>query len=110
MSARVRFFDIAPGDNRQMAYDRYKTPEAEPFLVERGADGIALWHRCPQCHRWRWAVIDPIHHQWNGDYDRPTITPSLGAYPGGCQWHFFVRDGQIVDAGTPPHGPKAVVP
>ena len=30
--------------------------------------------------------------QWNGDRERPTLTPSINCH--GC-WHGFIRDGEI---------------
>lgn len=47
---------------------------------------------------------------WNGSVDAPTLSPSVhyvdSRHPGPdtCGFHCWVRDGQIIDAGTPPHG------
>ena len=44
---------------------------------------------------------------WNGDADNPTLSPSVYMPKddhGFCGFHCWVRDGQIIDAGTPAHG------
>ncbi len=45
-----------------------------------------------RCHVWG----------WNGDVERPTITPSInclaekdGKPTGGCGWHGFITDGEM---------------
>lgn len=42
--------------------------------------------------------------QWNGDADKPTLSPSVLSFNRDCGMHVWVRDGQIIDAGTPAHG------
>lgn len=62
---------------------------------------------CPLCYRMVGAVNfeghghGQIEWQFNGDYDQPTVIPSVLAHK--CGLHVFVRDGQIIDAGTPAH-------
>lgn len=41
--------------------------------------------------------------QWNGDADKPTLSPSVLSFNQNCGMHVWVREGQIVDAGTPAH-------
>ena len=65
--------------------------------------------RCPWC-----GVLSRIHFRpphgwtWNGNYQRPTVSPSILVLgdPTGCRMHIFIRDGQLVDAGTPWHEPR----
>lgn len=68
---------------------------------------------CPWC--WSFGFIQFAGHAhggaatwtYNGHPDAPTVSPSvrrIARRPGECAMHVWVRDGQIVDAGTPPHG------
>lgn len=67
---------------------------------------------CPFCFALGSVYVrdDPLfpgaRWQWDGDWERPTLSPSV-LYPPGphgrCGFHCFVANGQIVDAGTPPH-------
>lgn len=41
---------------------------------------------------------------WNGDRESPTLSPSFASR--NCPLHIWVKDGQIINAGTPPHGPR----
>lgn len=64
---------------------------------------------CPWCGALsRISFRPPDGWSWNGDYQRPTVVPSLLVLggPNGCRMHIFIRDGQIVDAGTPWHEPR----
>lgn len=66
--------------------------------------------QCPWCGRSMGARFRADAWSWDGDLDRPTVGGSLRAIPREgqpCAAHFFVRDGQIIDAGTPPHGGAA---
>lgn len=63
---------------------------------------------CPFCGRWysvHFPPFDQPQWQWNHNADRPTLSPSVHARreDGGCGMHLWVTDGQIIDAGTPPH-------
>lgn len=60
---------------------------------------------CPVCGRGMGYILprSPAGHTWNGDRDRPTIRPSVGSGHKLCAGHYWVRDGQIIDAGTPAH-------
>jgi hypothetical protein len=68
---------------------------------------------CPWC--WHLGLIQFAGHAhadsaawtYNGNPERPTLAPSVQRIPArsdGCTMHVWVRDGQIMDAGTPPHG------
>lgn len=68
---------------------------------------------CPWCGRlgsiaFQGADLDRPRWTWNGNADLPTLTPSVHSVPakGGCGMHVWVRDGHILDAGTPPHRPE----
>jgi hypothetical protein len=80
-----------------------------PFISIHGAPGNAgVLAHCPYCGSIgsaRWAGGGPLW-TWNGNADSPTLSPSLHmpVGSGGCGFHCWVRDGQIIDAGTPPHG------
>ena len=68
---------------------------------------------CPWC--WGFGSIQFVGHahggaavwQYNGNPEVPTVSPSvlnIASRPGECAMHIWIRDGQILDAGTPPHG------
>jgi hypothetical protein len=69
---------------------------------------------CPWCgergiipFRGRGSAFSPLpvlEWDWNGSLDAPTLSPSILVAGDGCNMHVWVRDGWIVDAGTPPHG------
>lgn len=85
-------------------------------LADNGnAPGRRVHFRCPGCSDVHGVVVDvPEAWEWNGDLERPTISPSI--HVGGVQWapgedfhkpahdvapgegivcHSFVRGGQI---------------
>jgi len=100
---RVRFVERRANEGKRLEPD----PDGTIVWVFTRDDcaPIAVWPWCPQCKRnIGYINISPGHHVWNGDLDRPTLMPSLLSAEPRCPWHFFVRDGQIIDAGTPPHG------
>lgn len=78
-----------------------------PWRITRMGDEIyGVVSVCPICggegyvnlrtkERPRWA--------WNGSMETPTLTPSCAQGPHTCPMHVWVRDGQIIDAGTPAH-------
>ena len=39
--------------------------------------------------------VSGVHWGWNGDEDKPTLTPSVHAHG---HWHGWVRDGMLVEA------------
>jgi hypothetical protein len=60
--------------------------------------GLHFW--CPACDSVHGIQFEPVRWTWNGDLERPTISPSIlsnvgGACPGQPICHSFVRDGQI---------------
>ena len=69
---------------------------------------------CPVCYDFAGRVSirplpseSPVTWEWNGSMDAPTLTPSVATQaPPNCSYHVWVRDGQIIDAGTPAHGPR----
>lgn len=66
---------------------------------------------CPWCGALSRITFQPPNGwTWNGDYQRPTVSPSVLVLGGhkGCRMHIFIRDGRIVDAGTPWHEPRRV--
>lgn len=69
--------------------------------------------RCPACEA---SGRDPFHgldvanvHKWNGDFEKPTFTPSLGWMPpyannsDGFVCHSFITDGRITYCGDSHH-------
>ena len=119
---RVRFIEQ---DRSQLDYSLLsiplKTIERIGFVpwsfwrTHRHQDGgpQGLFTLCPCCGRlgsiaFQGAGLpDRAEWTWNGDADLPTLSPSVYSTTaqGGCGMHVWVRDGQIMDAGTPPHGP-----
>lgn len=86
-----------------------------PWRVLADSEGIVgVAAMCPYCGAQGVVGLDPristLANQpniwtWNGDRDRPTLTPSVHYTDSGfaCRFHCWVRDGQIIDAGTPAH-------
>ena len=33
---------------------------------------------------------------WDGDLERPTLTPSIDCHADGCGWHGFIREGVML--------------
>ena len=59
------------------------------FLCPRGC-----WHMVPVAgHPQSWA--------WNGNEDKPTLTPSLKDM-GECGWHGFITEGSLTTCGDSP--------
>jgi hypothetical protein len=50
---------------------------------------------CPGCGFGHWFVDSPGQWTWNGDRDKPTISPSVLAWSDTFRCHSFVRDGRI---------------
>jgi hypothetical protein len=103
--------------------------EHDPGVLRRAAEALGyvpwtFWHEsrcdgpcgvfvvCPLC--WATGMVRfadhahgrPVTWTYNGDPDRPTLAPSIlrrALRPGECALHIWVRDGQILDAGTPAH-------
>lgn len=77
---------------------------------DRGDEGW-IWFRCPACeHGHTIPTKGPRGWQWNGDLDRPTISPSLKVTTpdpkGGTPLrvcHFYVKNGQIEYLGDCTH-------
>lgn len=67
-------------------------------------DGIeGVLSVCPICGHSGAVMFRNSDHpwSWNADMELPTLTPSV--LDRVCGMHVFVRDVQIIDAGTPPH-------
>lgn len=64
------------------------------------------WYFCPGCQHAH--AFSPSVHKWNGDRERPTVTPSLlHSNPqnvGRC--HSFITDGMIAFCGDCDHDLK----
>lgn len=69
-----------------------------------GISNAHLVFLCPGCRDWHSVRVLPPHNwTWNGDLERPTLSPSVfvnaphNAYrhPGKPSCHSFVRDGMI---------------
>ncbi len=81
------------------------------------ADPSGVFAVCPLCYQigslaFRQSPNDPgrVIWQFNGDMDSPTLSPSvlrIADRLDKCVMHVWVRDGQIIDAGTPTHGGTA---
>ncbi len=77
------------------------------LFAEDGAAHNGVRAVCPFCFDFgsvRWASADARASLWqyNGDPDQPTLTHSVQV-GGLCHLHVWVRDGWLIDAGTPPH-------
>ena len=81
----------------------YRDEQGQPF----GFRAI-----CPLCWMWGWGALskgafpDRPVWTWNGSEEMPTLSPSVAPGPNTCPMHVWVTNGQIIDAGTPLHGPK----
>lgn len=87
-------FDIEPFNNvdgypTATAHILFECPNAKRCSVLLGP-GPALRPAPDRCHVW----------QWDGNRERPTITPSInciaekdGKPTGGCGWHGFITNG-----------------
>ncbi len=75
-------------------------------------DRIHFW--CPGCDTMM--SVCPIRWHWNGDLEKPTLSPSIlqtcGPFPDGhtdvC--HCFVRDGNIEFCGDCTHDKRGTMP
>ncbi|MCY2967027.1 MAG: DUF6527 family protein [Planctomycetota bacterium] len=78
---------------------------------------IHFW--CPGCDAMM--TVCPKRWSWNGDVDRPTLSPSIlqtiGPYPEGSKragqkdvCHCFVRDGNIEFCGDCTHDKRGTMP
>jgi hypothetical protein len=72
---------------------------AKFLKLKTDPDVVEYIFQCPGCngsaHMVRTEGERP-RWEWNGDVDRPTISPSLLVGPGtSFQCHSFIRDGQI---------------
>lgn len=71
-----------------------------------GKDGYrAIAHWCPGCETVHAIRVDqPRGWQFNGDYDRPTVSPSVRISDNaGTICHYFIRDGKIEFCSDSPH-------
>lgn len=61
---------------------------------------------CPGCERHHFMNIGEgrPRHEWNGDYVKPTFSPSLLSPDGVRRCHAFVKDGKIQFLGDCDHG------
>lgn len=63
-------------------------------------DGLNIHIDLPKCRVTRWAIHpnrfdNGATWYWNGDRDKPTLTPSLHAVG---IWHGWLRDGVLIEA------------
>lgn len=120
---RVRFDVMALGQGHAVRTQRqqelgyvvwpllFREPTGEQTAEPSTALGIpeGVYAICPVCGKAGtvWFADQHADHravwQWNGDRDKPTLTPSVLSFNQNCGMHVWVRDGQILDAGTPPH-------
>lgn len=56
----------------------------------------------PKCTRFGRCIISVVKgepkapsHGWNGDTEKPTITPSIGCESRGCTWHGHITNGVL---------------
>lgn len=64
-----------------------ETPDSEEFIFD-----------CPGCGCAHWVRVQGPNPcwTWNGDVNRPTLSPSLNVQPGtNQQCHSFISDGRI---------------
>lgn len=62
------------------------------------ADPNYAWFHCPACDEVHAVRTGPNGWQWNGDRDKPTLTPSVlvtGRGDPNYRCHSFVTDGRI---------------
>jgi hypothetical protein len=88
------------------------------FLLDGDGNPAGVMTVCPMCggrgaamFRGKREVYFPgqphgPEWDWNGDADTPTLSPSVLSREPSCGMHVWVRDGWIIDAGTPPHGTR----
>ena len=107
---RIRFVRVTPDklpvSTMEAWVDDYGTRIGYVAFVE-SQNCDFLFVQCPQCCRLMGAYFKDGSWTWGGNFDCPTVDGSLLAAPtknDPCTAHFFIRDGQIVDAGTPQHG------
>lgn len=83
-----------------------------PRAALRGISGAHLVFRCPACDTWHTVrVQEPHNWSWNGDLERPTLSPSVFVNAPGNQHrnpaapscHSFVTDGRIQFLGDCTH-------
>lgn len=79
----IRTTESRPGD---IEFRKY--PNEEPA-------GYA--YRCPKCGHEDWLKIDDGMNGWvwNGNIDKPTLTPSI--LHTSCGWHGYLTDGVFID-------------
>jgi hypothetical protein len=69
------------------------------FLPIQTNDGSEEWSFfCPGCQYAHWVRVKGERPcwTWNGDAERPTVSPSLFVDPNGARkCHSFIRDGKI---------------
>ena len=111
---RVQFVDLSlediwePANVRRFVEEHGYIPWALCRTHADDPNNGGVHDICPLCYRLVGRVNFQGHGygqaEWafNGNYDRPTLSPSVLAYRDG--FHCWVTDGQIIDAGTPPHG------
>lgn len=71
-------------------------------VLKRHSDGF-LFFKCPGCDEYHkvWTDRPGWNNselwQWNGDYEKPTFSPSLKVLPTGSQprCHFFIEEGMF---------------
>ena len=65
--------------------------------AESGGREYFFW--CPGCRCYHWFRTDSAvkpNWTWNGDYEKPTVSPSIHVMPGSpTNCHLFIKDGQI---------------
>jgi hypothetical protein len=71
-----------------------------PSISEPGT--FELTFDNPKCSRGGRCIINVVKgapvapsHGWNGDTDKPTITPSIGCESRGCTWHGHIINGEV---------------
>jgi Family of unknown function (DUF6527) len=67
-------------------------------LLEDTDDVTEYAFQCPGCHASHWVRVKGPRPcwQWNGNVEKPTVSPSLNVGPGtSSQCHSFITDGKI---------------
>ena len=65
-----------------------------PVVVKvKKADTGQFIFQCPGCGFAHW--FGPPRWTWNGDYDKPTVNPSIVTVGVEPKCHSFIRDGKI---------------
>lgn len=70
---------------------------AKLIPVQASADREEWHFQCPGCCGAHFITTKgerPLW-QWNGDLERPTVTPSILVTLAGARCHLFIRDGNI---------------